>query len=91
MKLKSDYNVTILDVKGGIQMAHCTNCNYKWKTKEIWSLGFSKKGKNCPNCGNKQYISSKTQRIFTLGYLSLVFIVFFPFFIKLSDSDEPLW
>nr|WP_090989839.1 hypothetical protein [Bacillus sp. OV322] len=72
-------------------MARCTNCNNKWKAKEIWSLGFSKKGKNCTNCGHKQYISSDTQRTFSLGYLSLIFIVILPFFIKLSDKDEPLW
>ncbi|WJE43671.1 hypothetical protein QRD86_03395 [Bacillus halotolerans] len=69
-------------------MARCTSCNYKWKAKEVWSLGFSKKGTDCPNCGIKQYISSETQRTFTLGYLSLIFIVIFPFIIKLSDKDE---
>ncbi|WP_391209578.1 hypothetical protein [Psychrobacillus sp. L4] len=69
-------------------MAHCTNCNYKWKAKEIWSLGFSKKGKDCSNCGDKQYISYETQGILTLYYLSIVFIVIFPFLIKLSDKDE---
>ncbi|WP_026906849.1 hypothetical protein [Paucisalibacillus globulus] len=72
-------------------MARCTICGYKWKAKEIWSLGFSKKGKDCPNCGLKQYISVKTQRIFTLGYLSLIFVPFLFLFIKLSDKDEPLW
>lgn len=72
-------------------MAKCTKCNYKWKVKEIWSLGFSKKGKDCSNCGHKQYISAKTQRIFTLGYISLIFVPILPFFIKLSDKDEPLW
>lgn len=78
-------------MKGDGSMARCTNCNYKWNSKEIWSLGFSKKGKDCPKCGVKQYISSQTQRTFTLGYLSLIFIVIFPFIIKLSDQDEPLW
>ena len=72
-------------------MPSCTNCNYKWKTKDICLLGFSKEGKDCPNCGVKQYISSKTQRIFYLGYLSLIFIMIFPFIVKLSDKDEPLW
>lgn len=72
-------------------MAKCTKCNYKWKAKEIWSLGFSKKGKDCSNCGHKQYISAETQQIFTLGYLSLIFVPILPFFIKLCDKDEPLW
>ncbi len=45
-------------------MARCTNCNYKWKAREILLLGFSKNGKNCPHCG-------ETRSFFTLGYLSL--------------------
>ncbi|MGY0694650.1 TIGR04104 family putative zinc finger protein [Virgibacillus sp. FSP13] len=71
-------------------MARCTNCNYKWKVKEILSLGFSKNGKDCPNCGHKQYISAGTQRLFTLGYLSLIFVPVLLFRIKLSDKDEPM-
>ncbi|MGM8211275.1 TIGR04104 family putative zinc finger protein [Virgibacillus sp. W0430] len=71
-------------------MPHCTNCNYKWNSKEILSLCFSKSGKDCPNCGHRQYISAKTQRFFTLGYLSLIFVPFLFFRIKLSDKDEPM-
>lgn len=72
-------------------MPSCTHCTYKWKVKEILALGFSKKGKACPNCEQKQYISAETQRIFTLGYLSLLIIPFILFRIKLSDKDEPLY
>lgn len=78
-------------MKGNDIMApHCTNCNYKWKVKEVFSLGFSKNGKDCPNCDHKQYISAQTQRMFTLGYLSLIFVPFLIFRIKLSDKNEPL-
>lgn len=76
---------------GGDFVPRCTNCNYKWKAKDIFLLGFSKNGKKCTNCGHKQYISAETQRWFTLGYLSLIFIPFLLFRIKLSDKDEPLW
>ncbi|MBP1970361.1 CXXC-20-CXXC protein [Virgibacillus natechei] len=72
-------------------MARCTNCNYKWEVKAILLIGFSKYGKNCPNCQHKQCISSVTQRILTLGYLSLIFVPFLLFFVKISDKDEPLW
>ncbi|WP_273853519.1 hypothetical protein [Guptibacillus spartinae] len=72
-------------------MANCTNCHHKWGVKDLWSLGFSKSGKNCPNCGEKQYLSAETKNTFTLGYLSVLFIFIFPFYIKLSDKDEPLW
>ena len=74
-------------------MARCTNCNYKWNTKNVWLLGFSKKGKECPNCNTKQFVSFKDKGlILGLGYISgtigLLLIIFFPFFIKLSDKDE---
>ncbi|MDY0396643.1 TIGR04104 family putative zinc finger protein [Virgibacillus halophilus] len=72
-------------------MSRCTNCNDEWKFKEVLSLGFSKNGKDCPNCGHRQYVSAKTQRMFTLGYLSLIFVPFIICRIKLSDKDEPLW
>lgn len=72
-------------------MARCTNCNYKWKIKEVLSLGFSKDGKDCPNCGKRQYVSVKTQQIFTLAYLSLIFVPLLFFRIKLSDKDESIF
>lgn len=72
-------------------MPRCTNCNYKWKIKEVLSLGFSKNGKDCPNCGQRQFISIGTQKLLTLGYLSLIFIPFLLFRIKLSDKDERLF
>lgn len=71
-------------------MARCTNCNHKWKVKDILLLGFSKHGKKCAYCLHKQYISGKTQRLFTLGYVSILFVPFLIFYIKLSDKDEPL-
>lgn len=69
-------------------MRQCKNCGYKWKAKEILALGFSKSGKDCRNCGEKQYISAETQGMFTLGYISLLFFVIFPFLIKLSNKNE---
>ena len=72
-------------------MPRCTSCNYNWNLKQIVTLGFSKKGKNCPNCGDTQYISAETQRLFTLGYLSLLVVPFLLFKIKLSNNDEPMW
>lgn len=76
-------------------MAHCTNCTYKWKAKDIWKLGLSKDGKKCPNCQTTQYVSFKDGGVLMgLGYLSgivgLLLIVFFPFYIKLSDKQESL-
>lgn len=72
-------------------MPRCTNCNYKWNAKDIIALGFSKKGKDCPNCGDRQYISAESQRLLTLGWLSLLFVPFIISKIKLSGKDESLW
>lgn len=72
-------------------MARCANCNYKWNLKEVWSLGWSKNSKDCPNCGSRQYISGETLNMFTLGFLSMAFIIVFPFIIKLSDENEGLF
>lgn len=77
-------------------MTRCTNCGYKWKAKDIWKLGMAKDGKNCPDCGTKQYPSFKDQGLLVgLGYLSgtvgLLLIVLFPYYVRLSDRDENEW
>lgn len=40
-------------------MARCTNCHSKWKATDVWKLGLSKNGKDCPNCKTRQYVSLK--------------------------------
>ena len=77
-------------------MARCSNCNYKWKTKDVWLLGFTKKGKTCPGCNAKQFASFKDRGfLLGLGYLSgtigIIIIIFFPFIIKLSSQDETIY
>ncbi len=74
-----------------MKLARCTNCHQKWKVKEIVAIGFSKDGKDCSDCGEKQYISAGTQRLFTLGFWSLLIVPLLLFSIKLSDKDEPLY
>ncbi len=77
-------------------MAHCNNCNYKWKTKDVWQLGYTKKGKECPSCRVKKFASFKDREVI-LGLVSLswtfaiLIIIFFPFIIKLSDKDETIF
>ncbi|XKH50143.1 hypothetical protein LG275_11130 [Chryseomicrobium palamuruense] len=67
-------------------MAKCTNCGQKWTVREIWKLGWSKEGKRCSNCGEKQYLSEETQGLLTLGYISLALLIIVPFKIKLSKK-----
>ncbi|WP_455661304.1 hypothetical protein, partial [Pradoshia sp.] len=64
-------------------MARCSNCNYKWSMKDVWSLGFIKRGKVCPSCKAKQFASFKDRGfLLGLGYLSgtigIIIIIFFP-------------
>lgn len=77
-------------------MACCNRCNYKWNTKNVWLLGFSKKGKKCPKCNTRQFVSFKgSGPLIGLGYLSgivaILFIIFFPFVVKLTDKEEATW
>ncbi|MGM9922615.1 MAG: hypothetical protein ACI35R_00020 [Bacillus sp. (in: firmicutes)] len=74
-------------------MARCTNCNCKWKIKNMWLLGFSKKGRACPHCGTRQFASFKESNVLIglgslSGIIAILLIMFFPFFIKLSDKEE---
>jgi len=71
-------------------MAQCTNCQHKWKGKDIRKSGFSKNGHKCPSCQTTQYISARTRRILTFGWLNLLTFFVFPFVIELSSEDEPL-
>lgn len=67
-------------------MAACTNCRNKWTAREIWKLGWSKGGKRCSNCGERQYLSKETQGLLTLGYLSIALLIIVPFKMKLSEK-----
>lgn len=69
-------------------MARCANCSYKWKFKDVIAAGFSKDGKSCPNCVEKQYVSKTTQNIISLGSLSFLLAIIFPFLIKLSSKKD---
>lgn len=69
-------------------MARCTNCQYKFSTKEVLAVSVAIHGKACPNCGVKQYMSRKSQFYLSLGNISLLFVLFLPFLIRLSDREE---
>lgn len=71
-------------------MVTCTKCRSKWSARDIWKLGWSKEGKRCSNCGERQYISRETQGMLTLGYLSVALLVVIPFVMKLSDTPSEL-
>lgn len=77
-------------------MACCNHCNYKWNAKNVWLLWFSKKGKKCPKCHTRQFISFKgAGPLMGLGYLSgivaISLIGLFPFIVKLTDKEEHRW
>lgn len=73
-------------------MARCMNCQYEFNTKELLavSVAIHGKGKPCPNCGVNQYMSQKSQFYLSLGNISLLFVLFLPFLIRLSDQEESM-
>lgn len=79
------------EFKGDDEMVRCTNCDYKWKKKDVLVVVFATRGKTCPNCGKKQYLSKDTQHYLSLGYVSLFFLLIMPFVVKLSDREERIW
>lgn len=73
-------------------MPRCTNCQFTFKTKELLavSVAIHGKGKTCPDCGVKQYMSRKSQFYLSLGNISLLLVLFLPFLIRLSDREESM-
>ena len=61
------------------------------KRRTCWLSVLRTHGKDCPNCGKKQYLSKDTQHYLSLGYVSLFFLLIMPFVIKLSDREEHIW
>lgn len=72
-------------------MAHCTNCQGKWKRRTVWALAFTKEGKPCPHCGTIHHVAFKDKGVLLwLGFLfeivAILFIILFPFLVKLSTK-----
>lgn len=57
-------------------MPNCQNCNHKWSWSDTVLIGF-KNNKNCPNCGERQYVMPKTQ-------LGISLFTFIPLFLLIS-------
>jgi hypothetical protein len=70
-------------------MGHCSLCGHKWGKRDLVRLGFSRDGRNCRGCSCRQYMSTETRRMFSAGYVSILFVFFMPFVVKLSSKDEP--
>lgn len=72
-------------------MRSCSNCDAKWRLKELLALGFSRKGRVCVHCGERQYLSKDTLKLSTLGWLSLLFIPLIIWRMTLSSKEEHLF
>ncbi|MBM7578618.1 TIGR04104 family putative zinc finger protein [Jeotgalibacillus terrae] len=57
-------------------MPNCENCHYKWSFFETMKIGFAS-SKKCPNCGAKQYVSTKSSKTIYIIYLIPLFIIVF--------------
>lgn len=78
-------------MRGEIHMTRCTNCQIKWKLKDVIKLSLSKDGRNCPQCGERQYVSKDAQNFMTLSWLSLLFLPLIIYRITLSSKKEHLF
>ncbi|WP_162287885.1 TIGR04104 family putative zinc finger protein [Indiicoccus explosivorum] len=98
-------------------MPACQHCHYKWTWRETAGIGF-KGHRNCPNCGNRQYLVPQfgkgTAALYLIPLFLILFsrplfgasdfvffalvallltaqIILFPFTVRLSNKQEPLW
>ncbi len=59
-------------------MPECQNCHTKWTWTDTMKIGF-KNSRSCPHCGEKQYVSPKSQQ-------KQLPIYFFPMILLLSAN-----
>ncbi|KIL53532.1 hypothetical protein KP77_05080 [Jeotgalibacillus alimentarius] len=57
-------------------MPNCKNCQYKWSFFETMKIGFANSRK-CPNCGVKQYVSTKSRKSVYMIYMIPLIILLF--------------
>ena len=63
-------------------MPICQNCNHHWSWKQTIKKMFTlDTGMNCPSCGNKQFLTSKSKKrsnvlIFLAPFIMLLNILF---------------
>lgn len=66
-------------------MPNCQNCNYKWSWFDTVAIGF-KNNKNCPNCGERQYVTPKTQlEVSLFTFIPLFLFIFLNSFFDLKN------
>ncbi|WP_298827504.1 TIGR04104 family putative zinc finger protein [uncultured Planococcus sp.] len=66
-------------------MPSCQNCNHQWSWSDTVIIGF-KNNKNCPNCGERQYVAPSSQKGISLfTFIPLILIVFLNSFYDLNN------
>ena len=80
----------------------CSVCKQKWTWKETWKSSLRLDTRiPCPKCQSTQFITKRSRRkqmfltwlsfvwiILLWALLILLYIVFYPYFVRLSDQEE---
>lgn len=69
-------------------MPNCQNCDYKWSWFDTVKVGFMN-NKKCLNCGERQYVSTKTKKRTYAIYLPFLLILLF--FRPLFDLNSTVY
>lgn len=57
-------------------MPICQNCTHQWSWPDTVIIGF-KNNKNCPHCGERQYVTPNSQKVISLfTYIPLIIFIF---------------
>lgn len=68
-------------------MPNCQKCGKRWSWSQTLKVNFIFDGMECPNCGKKQYVTSKSKKgLKRLSYLPVILILFllFDFSLKIT-------
>lgn len=73
-------------------MTRCTNCRYRWKSKEKYWLYELEGGCPCPNCRVVQYMKVENHAfrdmLFEVTWLDFLWDIKDHLFMKLSSENE---
>lgn len=72
-------------------MLFCANCGKKWNLFNTYRVTMAHNGLNCLHCGQRQYLSTKSLKKLSIGWLTILVLPFIRFLVELSSQQEPMW
>ncbi|RDW19751.1 TIGR04104 family putative zinc finger protein [Oceanobacillus chungangensis] len=66
-------------------MPNCQKCGQQWSWSQTLKVNFKLDGMECPNCGEKQYVTSKSKKkLNRISYLPAMLIILLLFDLSLQ-------